>query len=55
MFEEKINKLNHLFEDIIIPNQFSKKKNMWKFRDDLVEAYKLEGNYITNDISIPLK
>ena len=54
MFEEKINKLNHLFEDIIIPYSIQQEKNMWKFRDDLVEAYKLEGNYITNDISIPL-
>ena len=25
-----------------------------KFRDDLVTSYKMEGKYITNDISVPL-
>ncbi|SVD42015.1 uncharacterized protein METZ01_LOCUS394869, partial [marine metagenome] len=28
--------------------------NLWKFRDDLVESYKIEGKFITNDISLPI-
>ena len=36
------------------PQSLQQENNFWKFRDDLVEAYKLEGKYITNDISLPL-
>jgi len=53
-FLDKITKINNKFEDVIIPQSLKQENNFWKFRDDLVEAYKLEGKYITNDISIPL-
>lgn len=53
-FLNKITKINNKFEDIIFPQSLQQEKNFWKFRDDLVEAYKLEGKYITNDISLPL-
>ena len=54
LFLDKITKINNKFEDLIIPRSLQQENNFWKFRDDLVEAYKLEGKYITNDISIPL-
>jgi FAD/FMN-containing dehydrogenase len=53
-FLDKITKINNKFEDVIFPQSLQQENNFWKFRDDLVEAYKLEGKYITNDISIPL-
>ncbi|MDC0057387.1 FAD-binding oxidoreductase [Alphaproteobacteria bacterium] len=53
-FLDKITEINNKFEDVIFPQSLQQEKNFWKFRDDLVEAYKLEGKYITNDISIPL-
>ena len=53
-FLDKITKFNNKFEDVIFPQSLQQENNFWKFRDDLVEAYKLEGKYITNDISLPL-
>ena len=40
--------------DILLPHSIDQEKKIWKFRDDLVEAYKMEGRIVTNDISIPL-
>jgi len=53
-FLDKITKINNKFQDVIFPRSLQQENNFWKFRDDLVEAYKLEGKYITNDISLPL-
>ena len=53
-FIEKVSKIQNKFEDLIIPKSIQQENNFWKFRDDLVESYKKEGNYITNDISLPL-
>jgi len=54
LFIEKLVTLTHKYEDLIIPKSINQENNLWKFRDDLVESYKLEGKYITNDISLPL-
>ena len=54
LFIEKLVTLSHKYEDLIIPKSINQENNLWKFRDDLVESYKLEGKYITNDISLPL-
>ena len=53
-FEKKFELISYNISDILIPNSISQEKKIWKFRDDLVEAYKMEGQIITNDISIPL-
>ena len=53
-FNEKISKLESLYEDLIIAQSIQQGKNFWKFRDDLVTSYKIEGKFITNDISLPL-
>jgi len=53
-FLDKVTKINNKFEDVVFPQSLQQENNFWKFRDDLVEAYKLEGKYITNDISLPL-
>ena len=53
-FEKKLILLNSEYEDMIIPQSINQENKLWKFRDDLVESYKLEGKYITNDISLPL-
>ena len=49
-----VNKLNNKFADLVIPQSIQQENNLWKFRDDLVESYKIEGKFITNDISIPI-
>ena len=53
-FEEQYEKISNNISDLLIPNSIDQEKNFWKFRDDLVEAYKMEGKIVTNDISIPL-
>ena len=57
-FEDKfidiVNKYKENYEDIIIAKNNNQANIFWKFREDLVEAYKLEGEYISNDISLPL-
>ena len=53
-FLQKINTLKNKFEDLVIPQSIQQENNLWKFRDDLVESYKIEGKFITNDISIPI-
>ena len=53
-FEKKFHLISDDISDILIPNSIDQEKKIWKFRDDLVEAYKMEGEIITNDISIPL-
>ena len=53
-FIYKIKENNVIYEDLIIPQSIQQEINLWKFRDNLVESYKLEGKYITNDISLPL-
>ena len=53
-FEKKFHLISNNISDILIPNSIDQEKKIWKFRDDLVEAYKMEGEIITNDISIPL-
>ncbi len=54
VFEKNYVKISDYISDILIPNSIDQEKKIWKFRDDLVEAYKMEGKIITNDISIPL-
>ena len=53
-FIQNIKKLKNKFEDLVIPQSIQQENNLWKFRDDLVESYKIEGKFITNDISIPI-
>ena len=54
IFEKNFELINNNVNDILIPNSINQEKKIWKFRDDLVEAYKIEGKIVTNDISIPL-
>ena len=54
IFFKKINKLESIYKDLIIAQNIQQEINFWKFRDDLVASYKMEGKYITNDISLPL-
>ena len=54
IFEEQFGLLSSNVSDILIPNSIDQEKKIWKFRDDLVEAYKIDGKIITNDISIPI-
>ena len=54
IFINKLEKISNKYENLIIPSSIQQEKNFWKFRDNLVESYKIEGKYITNDISIPL-
>ena len=54
IFFNKIQLLSKLFKDMIVAQSLQQEMNFWKFRDDLVSSYKLEGKYITNDISVPL-
>ena len=53
-FEKNYHILDKFIKDIIIPSSIEQENKIWKFRDDLVEAYKMEGKIVTNDISIPL-
>ena len=53
-FEEQYELISNNISDLLIPNSIDQEKKFWKFRDDLVEAYKMEGKIVTNDISIPL-
>ena len=54
IFYNKIQKIDKLYKDLIIAQSIQQEINFWKFRDDLVTSYKMEGRYITNDISLPL-
>ena len=54
IFFKKLQNIKDLYQDIIIPLSIQQEINFWKFRDDLVASYKMEGQYITNDISLPL-
>jgi len=54
IFFKKLQNVDNLYQDIIIPQSMQQEINFWKFRDDLVTSYKREGKYITNDISLPL-
>ena len=53
-FEKNYKLISNNIGDILIPNSIDQEYKFWKFRDDLVEAYKMEGKIVTNDISIPL-
>ena len=53
-FENNYQLISNNITDILIPTSIDQEKKIWKFRDDLVEAYKMEGNIITNDISVPI-
>ena len=53
-FEKNYHLISNNISNILIPNSIDQEKKIWKFRDDLVEGYKMEGDIITNDISIPL-
>ena len=53
-FEDQFKLISDNISDILLPNSIDQEKKIWKFRDDLVEAYKMHGKIITNDISIPL-
>ena len=53
-FEDQFKLISDNISDILIPNSIDQEKKIWKFRDDLVEAYKINSKVITNDISIPL-
>ena len=54
IFEKNFHVLDKFIQDILIPTSIEQENKIWKFRDDLVEAYKMEGKVVTNDISIPL-
>ena len=54
IFFKKLQDIDELYEEIILPQSIQQEINFWKFRDDLVASYKMEGKYITNDISLPL-
>ena len=54
IFEKNFDKINKNISDILLPNSIDQETKIWKFRDDLIEAYKMEGKIVTNDISIPL-
>ena len=54
IFFKKLQNVDDLYKDIIIPQSIQQEINFWKFRDNLVTSYKKEGQYITNDISLPL-
>ena len=54
IFENNYPVLDKFIKDILIPTSIEQENKIWKFRDDLVEAYKMEGKVVTNDISIPL-
>jgi D-lactate dehydrogenase (cytochrome) len=54
IFFNKIKKIQKFYKDLIIAQSVQQELNFWKFRDDLVTSYKIEGKYITNDISLPL-
>ena len=54
IFEKNYHILDKFIKDILIPTSIDQENKIWKFRDDLVEAYKMEGKIVTNDISIPL-
>jgi len=53
-FYKKLQNVDDFYQDIIIPKSIEQEINFWKFRRDLVTSYKMEGKYITNDISLPL-
>ena len=53
-FEDQFELISENISDILIPSSIDQEKKIWKFRDDLVEAYKINSKIITNDISIPL-
>ena len=53
-FIKKLSKIKTNYEDLIIPKSIDQENKLWEFRDNLVESYKLEGKYITNDISLPI-
>ena len=53
-FEDQFKLISDNISDILIPNSIDQEKKIWKFRDDLVAAYKINSKVITNDISIPL-
>ena len=54
IFENNYPALDKFIKEILIPTSIEQENKIWKFRDDLVEAYKMEGKVVTNDISIPL-
>ena len=54
IFENNYPVLDKFIKEILIPSSIEQENKIWKFRDDLVEAYKMEGKVVTNDISIPL-
>ena len=53
-FYKKISKIDTLYQDLIVAQSIQQEINFWKFRDDLITSYKMEGKFITNDISLPL-
>ena len=54
IFENNYPVLDKFIKEMLIPTSIEQENKIWKFRDDLVEAYKMEGKVVTNDISIPL-
>ena len=44
-----------LIKDAAISNSISQSEEMWKLRESISEAQKIEGGSIKNDISIPIK
>ena len=45
-FEDQFKLISDNISDILIPSSIDQEKKYWKFRDDLVEAYKINGkNY----------
>ncbi len=54
IFEKNFKLIDKNIIEILIPNSINQENKIWKFRDDLVEAYKMQGKIVTNDISVPL-
>ena len=44
-----------LIKNAAISNSISQSEEMWKLRESISEAQKIEGGSIKNDISIPIK
>ena len=48
------NEYKDLFTDVILSQSLKQEKDLWKFREVITEAQKIEGLVIHNDISIPI-
>lgn len=47
-------KFNNLFSDVLLSQSLKQEEDLWKFREIITEAQKIEGRVIHNDISVPI-